>query len=95
MLQPCENEIPLMGSEEGVFLSGVVYTGLQEVEMTATLHGWNETSIMLSILIMGSYDMPLIGSCVWMQSGGRDSVAILTYKSRTTESYEVNRNIKL
>lgn len=38
--------------------------------------------------------MPLIGFCVWMQSGGGDFVAIFSYKSRTTEKYGVNRNIK-
>lgn len=36
-LWPCENEISLMGY--GGFFSGATYIGLQEVEMTATLHG--------------------------------------------------------
>ena len=69
----CENEISLMGS--GGYFSGVGYIGLQEVEMTATLHGWNETPIMLSIFI---HKMPCLSLAfrARMQSGGGDFVAI-------------------
>ena len=34
--------------------------------------------------------MPLNGFSVWMQKGGGDLEAILTYKSWTTENYGVN-----
>ena len=92
-LRLCANEIPPMGS--GGYFSGVAYIGLREVEMTAKLHGWNENPIMLSIFIHKTrWHASEWFLCIWMPSGGGDFVAILTYKSWTTENYGVNRNIK-